>query len=153
MFVFSRNSSFFHVFIVFRKLDEYSDEALGSLEREFKVQKALDSGGLEEKRAKAIREEAEKKKNSGGISPGKLLGIAIFFFASAAGLWISGYWIEFTEEELFGVRAGILCCLILAVAATLAGMILSWKNGKRSLAEEQRKKEEKRKNAMVQTEE
>lgn len=97
--------------------------------------------------------EAEKKKNSGGISPGKLLGIAIFFFASAAGLWISGYWIEFTEEELFGVRAGILCCLILAVAATLTGMILSWKNGKRNLEEEQKKKEEKRKNAMVQTEE
>ena len=97
--------------------------------------------------------EAEKKKNSGGISPGKLLGIAIFFFASAAGLWISGYWIEFTEEELFGVRAGILCCLILAVAATLTGMILSWKNGNRSLEEEQKKKEEKRKNAMVQTEE
>ena len=51
------------------------------------------------------------------------------------------------------MRAGILCCLILAVAATLAGMILSWKNGKRSLEEEQKKKEEKRKNAMVQTEE
>lgn len=109
---------------------------------------------LESAKRKQKHRAAEKKKRTKtGISPGKLLGIAIAFFILAAGLWGCTRWIEFAEEKLFAVRAGILGCLILAIIAAVGGVVLSWKNGRRELQEEQARLEKERKNAMVPTRE
>ncbi len=111
-----------------------------------------DAGNGEEKREKKRKNKAAGKGKT-GISPGKLLGIAIAFFILAAGLWGCTWWASFTEEELFAARAGVLGSLILAVLAAIGGVVLSWRNGRREQKEEQERLEKERKNAMVPTRE
>ena len=112
---------------------------------------AEDGEEKKEKKRKKKNRAPEKKKT--GISPGKLLGIAIAFFILAAGLWGCTWLAAFTEEELFAVRAGVLGSRILAVLAAIGGVVLSWRNGRKEQQEEQERLEKERKNAMVPTRE
>lgn len=107
----------------------------------------------EKNRKKKKRTSEKNKQKKTGISPGKLLGIAISFFVLAAVLWGCTWWIGFTEEELLAARSGVLGSLILAVLTAVGGVLISWRNGRRELQEEQKRLEKERKNAMVPTQE
>lgn len=102
----------------------------------------------EKREGKAAGEGRKKEVNF----PGLFLGAAIVFLLAAAGLWMSGYWLIFTEEESILVRAGILGSLVLAILAAVIGVVLFWKKGKRDYQKEREEQEEQRKNAMSKTE-
>ena len=108
-----------------------------------------DSDRRETGRWKKAEEKKQKKERP---SAGGLLGAAVFFLLVAAGLWFSGCWMTFTQEELLLVRSGILGSLVLAIAAAAAGMVRLWRKEKQDQQKEQMEQEEKRKNAMVKTE-
>ena len=120
-------------------------------EDEIDIKKADASG-------RTNRKLEQRKKGKKGVrdkeeaSPMKMLLVTILFGAAAAGFLITGLRLQLSEEELFAVRAGMFFCLGMTMFSAIYGLIRTWKHGKKQAQKEEEDKEERRRNAMTQSE-
>lgn len=101
----------------------------------------------EEEKERAVDRKGKRKVEK-AKSPGKILGLAVFFLIGAGVLEASRFIITLTVDQKTGVHLGMISCLGMALITALYGTVYMYRKNREDRKEEKDRAEERKKNAM-----
>ena len=126
--------------------DPEEDDLLWAEENESRKKPGKKKTGKDEKRKKKSKTD---KRKSDGMTPGKILAIAILFLTLSAGLWLATKYIVMDSAQFMAARGGVIAGLAGALITAVLGLICIYKRNREDDLEEKKLREEDRRNAMM----